>query len=289
MVKKHLYPFNTWMRNSEEGLECLLYSEYNKDQAKKMIPVQVWVFSGLWTVMDKQQMQLEPVLLSTFRTTSSRYRSPSSINAQLFTWAVEFWLSHTDKCTSISLFFLLTWADLKRFSFQAVNKVFLLKGKLFIKVFDSISCFPFFTLVLNSSAAELSTNVSGLIKMFIRTALFLTAFAECFTWEMKNRKKKKSRDWFHCEGVDSEHLKAREKRLGWRKHQWRRRKPRWVLNFIRRCGGSHFNWLQRRALTCSSRVVFKKNKINNNTGVILNPAKAVLKVTQISLRSDAVF
>lgn len=33
----------------------------------------------------------------------------------------------------------------------------------------------------------------------------------------------------------------------------------------------------------------KKKLKNNNTGVILNPAKAVLKVTQISLRSDAAF
>lgn len=82
-----------------------------------------------------------------------------------------------DKCTGIS-FFLLTWADLKRFSFQVVKKVFLLKGKLFIKVL----MFSFFHPGIEPPApAELSTNVNGLIKTFIRTALFLTAFAECFT------------------------------------------------------------------------------------------------------------
>lgn len=178
--KNHLYPFNTWMLNSEEGLECLLYSEYSKDQTKKMIPVQVWVFSGLWTVMDEQQMLLKPVFpffrlvtfLSTFRTTSSRYRWPSSIsNAVVYVGCGT--LAESQRINvPASLFLLLTWADLKRFSFQVVKKVFLLKGKLFIKVL----MFSFF-----HPGIELWPQQSCLQTW---TGLLRRLFVQHFSWQL---------------------------------------------------------------------------------------------------------
>lgn len=148
-----------------------------------MIPIQVWVFFRPLNSDGRTTNAIE----TSFSVLPSRYISTIHFQNNLISLPMT--IQHERTVVYVGFFLLLTWAYLKRFSFQAAKKVFLLNGKLFIKVFDSISCFPCFTLVLNCAAAELSTNVNGLIKTFLRTALFLTAFAECFTWEMKKRKK----------------------------------------------------------------------------------------------------